>query len=158
MSEAVSTQRPCPNCGREWGSGGVCESCDQVDGFETGIQLSSAGRRLGAYVLDGVLVFVTLFIGYLIWTVIVWKDGQSPGKQLMSMRVVRTQTGSKATWGTMFLRDFIGKGIIGTVAGFTIVGLILYLWLLWDPKRQQLWDRMAGTLVVDDPHQKLLQV
>ena len=28
-------------------------------------------------------------------------------------------------------------------------------WLLWDKDKQQLWDKLAGTVVVDDPDKQL---
>lgn len=122
----------------------------------TDIVLSSAGRRLGAYLLDWLLVIFTLVIGWFVWSMIVWTKGQSPGKQLLKMRVIRSDNLATAGWGRMFLRDFICKGIIGFVAGILIgIGLILYFWLLWDGERQELWDKMASTLVVDDPNGKL---
>jgi uncharacterized RDD family membrane protein YckC len=144
---------PCPNCSREFGPERSCRFCSQVDGFPVGIRLSSAGRRLGAYLLDFVLLFVTLFIGYLIWVLIVWGRGQTPGKQLLGMRVVMFNETRRANWGTMFLRDFVYKGIVfGIIATITFgIGYILWLWLLWDKNNQELWDKMAGTIVIDDP-------
>jgi hypothetical protein len=29
--------------------------------------------------------------------------------------------------------------------------LILELWLIWDRDNQELWDKVVGTVVVDDP-------
>jgi uncharacterized RDD family membrane protein YckC len=67
------------------------------------------------------------------------------------MRTVRLQDRRAATWGTMALREFVMKGVIGLVAAFTFVGLVAYFWLLWDKDRQELWDKAVGTIVVDDP-------
>jgi uncharacterized RDD family membrane protein YckC len=93
---------------------------------------------------------VTLFVGWLIWSLIVWGRGQSPGKQLLGMRVIRSDTRICVSWGRMALREIVCKGIIGLVAGVTVVGSVLYLWLLWDDQNQELWDKMATTLVVND--------
>jgi uncharacterized RDD family membrane protein YckC len=83
---------------------------------------SSAGRRFGAYLLDAVLMVVTLFIGWFIWSLIVWGKGQSPGKALLGMRCVSTTTGETATWGTMALRELVGKSILGSVTfGITTI-------------------------------------
>ena len=58
------------------------------------------------------------------------------------------------TWGRMFLREFVAKivifGIIDAV--FVPAALVLDFMLVWDKNRQQLWDKIAGTIVVDDPH------
>jgi len=119
------------------------------------VTLSSPLRRLGAWLLDFILFFVTLVIGWLIWSLIVWARGQSPGKQLLGMRVIREDTHAVVSWGRMALREVICKGIIGLVAGVTLIGAVLYLWLLWDDENQELWDKMATTIVVDDPQRVL---
>ena len=46
-------------------------------------------RRLGALLLDGLLFFLTLVVGYIIWWLIVLRRGQTPGKQLLGIRAVR---------------------------------------------------------------------
>jgi uncharacterized RDD family membrane protein YckC len=151
---AVQIQRPCPNCGREWGDGIHCQFCDQVGGLAVGIPLSSSSRRLGAHMLDVLLMIVTLYIGWLVWALIVASHGQSPGKQLLGMRVVKLQTGTHATWGLMFVREVLLKGILfGLIVTFTLgIGLLVYMWLIWDKNRQELWDKMINTIVVNDPN------
>ncbi len=111
-----------------------------------GVQASSKGRRLLAALLDGVLATVTLFIGWAIWALIVHKEGVTPGKKLMGMRVVKTDTGQATTWGYTFLREWIVKGAIGSIT-FGIG----YIWILWDQNNQNLYDKLMGTVVVDDP-------
>jgi uncharacterized RDD family membrane protein YckC len=150
LSGAGGPVRPCPTCGREWGAGISCQFCDQVEGLQSGVVLASSARRLGGHMLDLLLMVVTLFIGWLIWQLIVAKDGQTPGKQLLGMRVVKLRTGTKATWGTMFLREVILKPLIGFGLGWFFG--IVYFWLLWDKNRQELWDKMISTIVVNDPH------
>jgi hypothetical protein len=71
------------------------------------------------------------------------------------MRVIRSDTQAVVGWGRMGLREVICKGVIGLVAGITVIGTVLYLWLLWDDQNQELWDKMATTLVVDDPQRVL---
>lgn len=46
----------------------TCQFCGQVSGRLNGVQLSSPGRRLGAYLLDVVLMVVTAVIGWLVWS------------------------------------------------------------------------------------------
>ena len=171
----------CPNCGASLAEGSAfCASCgtpvaavaaQSLPGITSarsgrrdepgrrhaaaGVQISSAGRRLGAWALDVLLLIVTLFIGWLIWSLIIWGRGQSPGKQLLHMRVVYLQNGTHVSWGRMAFREVICKGVIGIVASITLIGYILYFWLLWDAKRQELWDKMADTIVVDDPRDAL---
>jgi uncharacterized RDD family membrane protein YckC len=118
------------------------------------IVLSSPWRRLGGYLLDSVLVICTLVIGWLVWSIVVWGRGQSPAKQILGMRVIRDDSLQAAgRWG-MFGRG-LAKWLIGFVAGATLIGYVLFFWLLWDKDRQELWDKMCSTVVVDD-HQGLL--
>jgi uncharacterized RDD family membrane protein YckC len=91
----------------------------------------------------------TLFIGWLIWALIVFSRGQTPAKQLLGMRVMKLQTGRHASWGTMFLREFIAKWIIG-VLSFLTLGIVNF-WLVWDKSNQELWDKVVATVVVNDP-------
>jgi uncharacterized RDD family membrane protein YckC len=127
---------------------------DVKGGVVAGAPLSSAGKRFGAYVLEGVLLVVTLFIGWLVWSMIVWGRGQTPAKSLLGMRCVRKDTGRAATWGVMFLREFVGKGIIGSITfGITT---IISVFMVLGADREAVWDRVAGTAVVDDPQGRLL--
>ncbi len=147
----------CPNCGQPWTGSQSCTFCGQLWGLPNGIVLSSVGRRFGGYLLDLLLMFCTLVIGWVIWTLIVWAQGQTPAKQLLGMRVVRLDQRVHAGWGKMFLRDFVGKGIVWLI-GYVILfvgGIVADCWLLWDKDRQELWDKVAGTVVVDDPDRRL---
>ncbi|HSH58253.1 MAG TPA: RDD family protein [Acidimicrobiales bacterium] len=131
-----------------------CQFCAQVSGMPSGVRLSSVGKRFGGYVLESILIGVTLLIGWLVWSLIVWKDGQTPAKQMLGMRVLKLQTGTKATWGTMFVREIIGK-TIGGIAGFFTFGILTFM-LLWDRNNQEVWDKVAGSIVVDDAHKRLI--
>ena len=119
------------------------------------VRLSSPWRRLGAHLLDTLLIFVTLLIGWIVWSIIVWGRGQSPAKQLLGMRVVHRETLMSARRGRMFVREIPCKWLIGFVAGVTIIGFVAYFWLLWDKERQELWDKMVETVVVNDPENEL---
>lgn len=145
----------CPNCHHPWLGSQTCGFCGQVWGMPVGIRLSSPGRRLGEFVLDTVLMFVTLFIGWLIWAAIVFARGQTPAKQLLGMRVVRLERRAPARWGWMFLREVLAKGAVGFLVRVFFIGVILDFWLLWDRDNQELWDKIAGTVVVDDPQGQL---
>lgn len=121
-----------------------------IAGLDPSITLCSAGRRLGAYLLDGLLVVVTLVVGWLIWSFVLYRRGQTPAKQLLKMRVVHKQTLLGAKGGRMFLREWPCKWLISVPAGILVLPYILYLWLLWDDERQELWDKMVDTVVVND--------
>ena len=113
-----------------------------------GAPLSSPGRRLGAYFLDVLLTFVTLFIGWMIWSLMLWAQGQSPGQQLLGLRCVRTDSGKAAGWGTMCLREVVGKWLLGSIT-YGITSLVSCFMILGQT-RQGIWDKIATTIVVDD--------
>ena len=132
------------------------------------MELASQGRRLGAYLLDyAVLQWLTLYIGWIIWYLIVATQGQSPAKQLLGMRVVR-EDGVTAGLGWMLLRDLVVRGIVfgnvivwGALLGSLLGGpgillallaaalaILAPLWCVWDKDRQCLWDKVVSTYVV----------
>lgn len=117
------------------------------------LQLASRGRRLGAFALDylfNVLSSFLLGLPYLIWWLVTLASGQTPGKRLLGMRTVDIRTGAVAGYGRMLLREVVAKAVVGL---FTLgIGV---LWVLWDDRRQTLYDKMAGTIVVLDPHGRL---
>ena len=133
----------------------------QTSAVGPGIELASQGRRLGGYVLDLVLFVVTLGIGWLIWLLVVGRRGQSPGKQLLNLRVVR-EDGSAAGLGWMLLREIVLKIILFPVLSSLetlvvpnlggLIALALFalaaLWCVWDKNRQCLWDKVLRTGVV----------
>jgi len=124
-----------------------------------GVELSSVGRRFGAYLLDTLLAIVTLLIGWLVWSLIVWNRSQTPGKQLLKMKTVKIDTGERASYGTMALREVVGKWLLvdALIGGLCFVAaIVLNCMLLWDPDRQELWDKIAGTIIVDDPNDALV--
>jgi hypothetical protein len=97
--------------------------------------------RLGAWIVNALLMIFTLYVGWVIWWFIVAPRGQSPGKAVVGLRVIRTD-GRAAKAGYMFVR-----GLVGIVLG--LVPLYLDdLWLLWDKDAQTLHDKVAGTIVV----------
>lgn len=153
MAVAVAT-RPCPSCGRAWGAGIACQFCDQVDGLPDGVHLTSPAKRFGGWLLEAVLLTVTVGVGWLIWSLFVWARGQTPAKQVLGMRVVNLRRGGRASWGRMFLREIIAKPVAGIVCWITFG--IGYFWLIWDGRNQELWDKFSGTIVVNDPNKQLV--
>jgi uncharacterized RDD family membrane protein YckC len=118
-----------------------------------GTELASAGKRIGTYLLEIVLFIVTLVIGYLIWMLIAWGRGQTPGKQLMGMRIYHVESQRAATWWQMFMRQFVG-GIVNGL--FFNIGLIVsFVFLFTDPLRRTVPDRIAGTIELNDPNKVL---
>ena len=113
-----------------------------------GLALSSKGKRLGAALLEGLLMIVTLFIGWLIWWIILWSKAQTPAKQLLGMRIVKLDENRPASVGEMAMRELVGKVILGALPFYSLVAAG---WVLFDDDNQALWDKLAGTTVVEDP-------
>jgi uncharacterized RDD family membrane protein YckC len=118
-----------------------------------GVVLASVGRRIGAYFLAFVLAIVTLGIGYAIWGLIVWGQGQSPALQVLGMRCWRPEQGRVAGWGWMALRDVVGRILEGLL--WIISLLVSFVLFLTDRQHRCLHDMIAGTVVLHDP-QKVL--
>lgn len=80
--------------------------------------------------------------------------GQSPGKALMGLRLVR-EDGSLLGGGMGILRT-LTLGALGAVT-FGIGSLVAVLWPLWDePKRQALHDKVFGTIVLSGQQRRPL--
>jgi uncharacterized RDD family membrane protein YckC len=78
-----------------------------------------------------------------------WKQA-TLGKMLLGI-VVRRATDPRLTVGDAFKRQILTA--VGTLIsllsnGGSYLSLIDSAWLLWDPKRQTLHDKIAGTVVV----------
>jgi uncharacterized RDD family membrane protein YckC len=108
-----------------------------------GITTTSARKRLAGFLLDVVLLVATLGIGYLVWTLILYRSGRSPAKQLLGMRVIKLKDDRPSGWWRTLWRE-IAKLVMLTV-------LVSAFWILWDYDNQELWDKFAETLVVDWP-------
>ena len=115
--------------------------------------MAGIGQRVAAYLLDIVLFFATLIIGYIIWWLFTVSRGQTPGKRLVGIRVMRTD-GASSRWGWTFIREFLvkfGLFVVATAALTTGLATVLdLLWAFWDKDRQTLHDKIVKTVVVDD--------
>jgi uncharacterized RDD family membrane protein YckC len=153
----------CPACGNEVLAGRRwCDICHtNVPNPAIG-RLASPGKRLGGFVLDviipivvvifllglgvsgelGANLAVLLLIGYIVGAIILFFRGTTPGKKALGMYVVR-EDGRPAGFGTMLLREWIGRWLSGLVFGLG------YLWILWDKDRQAWHDKLASTYVVE---------
>ena len=136
--------------------------------------LASYGSRVGATLLDGVIVAVVAVIaailaggsgaeedttGYIVIGAALLSgllyapalmcrsgahNGQTLGKQALKIRVVR-QDAAAMTASTALLREFVGKALLGLIPFFTIVD---YLFPLGDSRQQAIHDKLASTFVV----------
>ena len=123
------------------------------------LQTATQGRRLGGWALDTLVAIVTLGVGWLIWFLIVAQRGQTPGKQMLGMYIMR-EDGSRAGGWYTILREIVIKGLyniaISVLSGATGgLGSMLWpvgpLWCTWDRERQCLWDKVANTYIAHSP-------
>ena len=156
----------CPSCNAEVTAGtrwcGICHT--NVVNPEIG-RLASPGKRLGAYFLDLLILLVVqiiagiagsaagteegagclialLELAYFIWAFILFARGTTPGKKLLSMRVIK-EDGTSAGFFTMLIREWIGKAISGTIF------FLGFLWILFDRDSQGWHDKLMSTYVVE---------
>jgi uncharacterized RDD family membrane protein YckC len=91
------------------------------------LRLATFQHRVGAVALDIALSIVTLGIGWIIWSLIVWGQGQTPGKKILKIRVYDADTQRQASWGHMAIREFLLMLAIGiglTFLNFFTAGLL----------------------------------
>lgn len=116
-----------------------------------GRRICSPWERLGAYLLDSVLVVVTLGIGWVIWACITAQQGQTPGKKLLGQRVYRLEHGRPASLGWMIgMRGIVG-GTLFSLSFWILIGFVLLFMPFWDRRNQTVVDKVSGTVVVTDP-------
>ncbi|HYA45310.1 MAG TPA: RDD family protein, partial [Acidimicrobiales bacterium] len=130
--------------------------------------LADWASRVGAYLLDAVLLavpwvilfilgaVVTVFFTVLSYLVIaaggIWfaiqvgQCGSSPGMRVIGLRCVGKTTGQPIGAGMGFVRGLCH--IVDSAICF-----IGWLWPLWDPDKQTLADKVMSTVVVKVPPQ-----
>ena len=107
------------------------------------------------------LVSGSLLIAYIVWDFVLMTRGQTPGKKMLGMVVV-TGDEMRAGFWTMFLRQVILRGIVfglvlGAAGAIPVIGAALSVllallsgaWLLFDAHRQQWYDKICMTYVID---------
>lgn len=115
-----------------------------------GEPLATPAVRLGAFALETVLAVVTLGIGWLIWSLVIWSKGTTPGHSIVRLYIVDAKSGRTATWGHMALREIVIKGIVGGFAS----AFTLYIYFIVDSlfvvrdDRKTVHDMISSTQVV----------
>lgn len=103
-----------------------------IQGLITGL-LFGAGREVGG----GIGFLLTVVYNWFFWTR--W-DGQTPGKRMMGLRVI------KADGSELSDVDAVIRAVGYYVSGFCMA--LGYIWALFDDKKRAWHDYFAGTLVV----------
>ena len=152
-----SSEPPPPPPGPSGGGSAPAAGFAALGTGET-VQLATPGGRLGARIIDIIIVAIVGAIGGLIEPfvipilagaayeiVFVALKGQTPGKMATSIKVVRADSGGVPEWGPS-----AGRWIIPAI-GYTLLiipGLLVHASLLWDDRRQGWHDKAVKTLVV----------
>ena len=91
--------------------------------------------------MSGLSMAFFLVLGLFYWVFFTGYCGQTPGKMLLRIQVVRLD-GKELGYGQAFYREVIGKFLSG------LIFFIGYLMAAFDDRKQALHDRMAKTYVV----------
>ena len=116
---------------------------------------ASFQHRLAAYALDAALSILTFGIGWLIWSFIVWGEGQTPGKKILKIRVRNFDTGAVATWGHMAVRELLVPLTVAIAVGLTS-GLVAIAWIVleivfyYKKNNRTLRDYWVKTAVINE--------
>lgn len=100
--------------------------------------LDSFGEILGDFILTNLLWSILGLFYYIFMT---FRFNQTLGKMALGIEVVRVD-GHPNQLGNLFFREVIGKTLS------TIIFLIGYMMVAFDPKKRGLHDRIASTYVV----------
>ena len=111
----------------------------------------SGWLRLGTAIVENLLLFVTLGIGWIIWAFTLSGKGQTPAKKLLNQTVIDLDTGKPMKLGRMFwMRGFVG-GIVAQIAFIFTLGILSFM-PFWDKKNQNIWDKISNSLVIATPN------
>lgn len=118
------------------------------DRAETDLQEAQARRGLFGWLANRV---ESIGFGLGWWTMyfailMPWMNGQTPGKKAAGIRVVRLD-GQPVNWWHAFERA-------GGYAAGLATGTLGFAQIYWDPNRQAIHDKIAGTVVVLEGAQK----
>ena len=119
------------------------------------MRYASFQHRLGAYALDIAISALTFGIGWLVWSFIVWGDGQTPGKKILKIRVRNFDTGAVATWGHMAVRELLVPLAVAIAVGLTsglaaVTWIVLEIVFYYTKNNRTLRDYWVKTAVINE--------
>jgi uncharacterized RDD family membrane protein YckC len=129
-----------------------CDRCSLFlrDASQSVERVTYTRRFFGSGLLEGLLFALTLFIGWFIWLFFASQKSQTPAKSLTNIYVINLQTGRAVGPGGVWLRDVVLKLIVAGIVPFG--SLVDAVWILFDPDRQALHDKVVKTVPVYAPH------
>jgi uncharacterized RDD family membrane protein YckC len=115
------------------------------------VALNSTGGGIVTGILSGLVYLVAvLFYAPVLMAREGEHNGQTLGKQIVGIRVVR-DSGEQVDMWFAFIREFVVKGLLFGFVGsffFSIPTLLDYLWPLWDDENRCLHDMVVSTHVL----------
>jgi uncharacterized RDD family membrane protein YckC len=95
----------------------------------------------------GLVAFLLYLVSLGIWiynrAILMGRTGQSWGKQVLNLRLVRMADGQPMGGGMCFLRDLLH--VIDALPCY-----LGYLWPIWDARRQTFSDKIMNTVVLSE--------
>lgn len=85
---------------------------------------------------------IAMIVSILYYVILIGKKGQTFGKMALGIKVVKVDTNQVPGIGGAVIREVVGKFLSAIILG------IGYLWMIWDPKKQALHDKIASTVVI----------
>ena len=124
-----------------------------------GGERANFGQRLGAALIDGIILGVVggilsrlgaigsllnVLVGLAYYVYLEGSaSGQTVGKKLLGIRVVRFDTGGELGYGGAAVR-YLARFLSA------IPCLLGYFWMLWDDQKQTWHDKLTSSIVVRD--------
>ena len=147
FANAPSPLKECPTCGALTDGQWFCRECGEFFRAPgTDRRAANLWRRFFAEVIDVLLFWLLLIVGWFIWFGFYSaKRGQTPGKQILGLRVIELD-GTIPTAGTMWLREVVIKGLLWNLT--EPFSYAAYIWAFFDKDRQTVHDKMVDTYVI----------
>ena len=131
---------------------------EQSGPLEGGRRYATFQHRLGAYAIDGAFILLTIFLAglpWLIWSFVTWGKGQTPGKQILKIRVRNFETGAVATWGHMAVRELLVPLAVVIAVGLTsglaaVAWVVLEIVFYYTKNNRTLRDYWVKTAVINE--------
>jgi uncharacterized RDD family membrane protein YckC len=114
--------------------------------FPLGVASLSRGTGTSAsYQLNGTGVLVSIVLGTLYHGLLTALKGQTVGKMALGIKVVKKGTDEKIEMVPALLRAVVMMILLQTC----ILGILDFLWQLWDSDKQTIHDKVGGSQVVN---------
>ena len=121
------------------------------------MRYASFQHRLGALALDIVLLVFTFGIGWLVWSLILWNEGQTPAKKILKLRTYSFESGTVATWGHMSVREFLLPTTVSIVSYIPYIGwaisiayIVLEIVFYFTKGQRSFTDHWAKTAIINE--------